>query len=102
MQVLYNSLSDFTEIIAAGTAAALVPIHSITRRSTGDKFTFESGPLCQKLSTYLRKIQRGETDDFAHWIEVLQPPETVYKKYKSAELPSYTNGNTHHVEGTDK
>ncbi|EED20868.1 subgroup IIIi aminotransferase, putative [Talaromyces stipitatus ATCC 10500] len=90
--VLYNQLADFTEVIAAGTAAALVPIRSITRRSTGDKFTFESGPLCQKLSTYLRQIQRGESSDFPEWVEVLQPPEVVYNKYKTAELPTYGNG----------
>ncbi|KAA8642649.1 uncharacterized protein ATNIH1004_011594 [Aspergillus tanneri] len=84
--VPYTTLPKFTEIIAAGTAAALVPIRSITRPSTGDKFIFESGPLCETLSGALRKIQRGEGRDgekgkFAEWVEAVQAPGSVYEKY---------------------
>jgi len=39
-QIKYEEISSFDEIMAAGTAAALVPIKSITMRSRGDKFEF--------------------------------------------------------------
>ena len=72
--------------MAAGTAAAVVPIRSITRRSTGEKLEFGSGPLCLELLTRLRKIQRGETsEEFAEWVEAVKAPETVYEKYAVAK-----------------
>ncbi|PYH62374.1 branched-chain amino acid aminotransferase [Aspergillus niger CBS 101883] len=80
--VPWDTLGEFTEVMAAGTAAAVVPIRSITRRSTGEKLEYESGPLCLELLTRLRKIQRGETgEEFAGWVEAVKAPETVYEKY---------------------
>jgi branched-chain amino acid aminotransferase len=38
--ILYKELSDFDEIMAAGTAASLVPVKRITMRSKGDKFEY--------------------------------------------------------------
>ena len=48
--------------MAAGTAAALVPIKSITMRSRNDKFEFqggsdEPGPACVKFLEQLQGIQ---------------------------------------------
>ncbi|KAK8049637.1 branched-chain-amino-acid aminotransferase TOXF [Apiospora phragmitis] len=80
--------SQFSEVMAAGTAAALVPIRSITRRvspstsasitssvkeharlssdSESEKVTFieesqeDAGPICLKLLTELKAIQLGK------------------------------------------
>ncbi|PYH98065.1 branched-chain-amino-acid aminotransferase [Aspergillus ellipticus CBS 707.79] len=78
----WTTLGEFTEVMAAGTAAAVVPIRSITRRSTGEKLEFESGLLCVELLTRLRAIQRGDVGEFAHWVEAVKAPETVYEKYR--------------------
>ncbi|RAL03121.1 branched-chain amino acid aminotransferase [Aspergillus ibericus CBS 121593] len=81
-RIPWDTVGQFTEVMAAGTAAAVVPIRSITRRSTGEKLEFESGPLCLELLTRLRKIQRGEGgEEFADWVEAVKAPETVYEKY---------------------
>lgn len=41
--VLFDECSSFDEVMAAGTAAALVPIKSITRKSTDTKFVYDYG-----------------------------------------------------------
>lgn len=80
-QIKYEELSSFSEIIAAGTAAALVPIKSITRRSRDDVFPYiaeasdEPGPVFTKLLTTLQDIQRGKAADPYGWCEVVQQPE---------------------------
>ena len=78
--VKYEELPDFTEVMAAGTAAALVPIKSITMRSKGDKFTYqnesdEPGPACVKLLTTLRAIQQGKTKDTFGWLDFVEEPK---------------------------
>lgn len=94
-QIKYEELPNFQEVMAAGTAAALVPIQSITRRiehsspnslatklkshprlevSVGqEKITYlpesqtEAGPLCQKLLAKLKGIQLGKIKDEFNW-----------------------------------
>lgn len=80
--VLYGELADFAEVMAAGTAASLVPVKSISMRSRGDKFEYsgkedgEPGPICLKLLKTLRDIQQGETKDQFGWnMEVTAPPK---------------------------
>lgn len=92
----YRELPDFVEVFAAGTAAALVPIRSVTRRvepsspqslcvarpgherlSTLNKgeetVTYipdgqaDAGPLAIKLLTTLQGIQLGKLDDPFGW-----------------------------------
>ena len=71
--ILYDELKDLTEVMAAGTAASLVPIKSITMKSKGDKFEYpvneklEPGPVCQKLLTTLKGIQQGTVKDQFGW-----------------------------------
>ncbi|KAG6052571.1 hypothetical protein E4U17_005648 [Claviceps sp. LM77 group G4] len=91
--ILYSELPEFTEVFAAGTAAALVPIRSITRRrgaaskgSVGlpagprvscteeaDTVTYipegqeEAGRLCLRLLTHLQGIQLGKRADEFGW-----------------------------------
>lgn len=72
--ITYEELSSFTEVMAAGTAAALVPIKSITMRSKNDKFTYgdgseEPGPCCIKLLTTLQGIQQGKIKDSFGWLD---------------------------------
>ncbi len=59
--------------MAAGTAAALVPIKSISLKSKGEKFTYrdesdEPGPVCSKLLSTLKGIQQGKIKDTFGWL----------------------------------
>lgn len=83
--IKYEELPSFTEIMAAGTAAALVPIKSITMRSRKDKFTYqngsdEPGPGCVKLLTTLQGIQRGKIEDTFGWLEFVSEAKDFNKK----------------------
>ncbi|RHZ72403.1 hypothetical protein CDV55_108632 [Aspergillus turcosus] len=73
-RIAYEEIKEFKEVIAAGTAAALVPIRSITMRSRNDKFTFDcgadgqsGGEVCVKLLQTLKGIQAGKIDDKFGW-----------------------------------
>ncbi|KAJ5969040.1 Branched-chain amino acid aminotransferase II [Penicillium viridicatum] len=81
-RVAYEELREFDEVIAAGTAAALVPVGSITMQSRGDKFEYrcgaqkEGGEVCVKLLRTLRGIQSGTVEDTLGWnYEVQAPPK---------------------------
>jgi branched-chain amino acid aminotransferase len=91
--IKYTELPSFSEVFAAGTAAALVPIRSITRlrsnaagagaalpagarvTSTADSDTVtyipeaqdDAGPICLKLLTQLKAIQLGKAKDEFGW-----------------------------------
>ncbi|KAK0730944.1 aminotransferase [Lasiosphaeris hirsuta] len=93
--IKYSELPNFVEVMAAGTAAALVPIRSITRRTSasspqslassakghsrvsfkGEEETIsympkgqeEAGSLCIKLLTQLKGIQLGKVSDEFGW-----------------------------------
>ena len=78
--IKYDEISTFTEIMAAGTAAALVPIKSITMRSRNDRFTYqggsdEPGPACTKLLTTLKSIQQGKIKDSFGWLDYVKEPK---------------------------
>jgi branched-chain amino acid aminotransferase len=70
-QINYDELSSFTEVFAAGTAAALVPIKSITMKSRNETFTYlhsdEPGPMCLELLNNLKGIQTGRLEDKFGW-----------------------------------
>ena len=75
--VSYEELSSFTEVMAAGTAAALVPIKSITMRSRADKFVYgdggdEPGPICLQLLGTLKGIQQGKIQDTFGWLDYVK------------------------------
>lgn len=76
----YDEIRTFTEIMAAGTAAALVPIKSITMRSRNDRFTYQGGsddpgPACEKLLTTLKSIQQGKMKDSFGWLDYVKEPK---------------------------
>jgi branched-chain amino acid aminotransferase len=86
-QIKYEEISSFDEIMAAGTAAALVPIKSITMRSRGDKFEFqngsdEPGPACVKFLEQLQGIQRGKIEDKFGWCDQVKQ-YTAGKDYQT-------------------
>lgn len=93
-QVLYPELSSFSEVLAAGTAAALVSIASITLDSKSETFTYleteEPGPVAVKLLTTLKGIQVGKIKDTFGWNDVV--PEA--KGYTTADATNAkaTNG----------
>ncbi|KAK2798830.1 hypothetical protein FQN50_008691 [Emmonsiellopsis sp. PD_5] len=78
-RVAYEELAEFSEVMAAGTAAALVPIKSITMKSKNDKFSYdagegdEGGEVCRKLLKTLQGIQTGEVLDDFGWLVDIEP-----------------------------
>ncbi len=94
--ITYDELPSFSEIMAAGTAAALVPIKSITMKSKNDKFLYqdgsdEPGPACVKLLTTLKGIQQGKIKDTFGWLEQVVGPQ-VYKQKTAANSGGLSNG----------
>ncbi|KAJ8115639.1 hypothetical protein ONZ43_g4620 [Nemania bipapillata] len=117
--IKYSELPTFTEVMAAGTAAALVPIRSITRRESptspksitsaigtherlssdqdSEKVTYapdsqddeDIGSICTRLLTQLRAIQLGKVKDEFNWCF----PVTREDGTKVAGEPDTTTGN---------
>lgn len=80
-RIAYDEIREFAEVMAAGTAAALVPIRSITMRSRNDRFTFDcggedgaGGEVFAKLLSTLKGIQNGTIEDRFGWLTVVEPP----------------------------
>ncbi|KAL8787401.1 MAG: hypothetical protein Q9195_007776 [Heterodermia aff. obscurata] len=81
-RVRYEELSEFTEVIAVGTAASLVPVKSITMRSKGDRFTYgdgsdQPGPVVSKLLRTLKGIQMGKIEDEFGWLDYVEDPKEL-------------------------
>ena len=96
--IKYEELSTFSEVMAAGTAAALVPIKSITRIATSrnDKFTYQGGsdnpgPAFEKLLTILQSIQQGKIKDPFGWLDYVKEPKG---------FPSTNGVSTNGVDGS--
>lgn len=73
-------MKSFDEVLAAGTAAAIVPIKSITMDSKGDKFTYpaaekEVPPVCAKLLSTLKGLQQGKIEDKQKWLFKVERPQ---------------------------
>ncbi|KAI1118954.1 aminotransferase [Nemania sp. NC0429] len=113
----YSELPTFTEVMAAGTAAALVPIRSITRRESptspksitsavgqherlvsdqdsesviyapDSRDDADIGRICERLLTQLRAIQLGKVRDEFNWCF----PVTREDGTKVAGVPNTTN-----------
>ena len=82
--------------MAAGTAAALVPIKSIDRKSRGETTSYieadsdEPGPICIKLLTTLKGIQSGKIKDTFGWTS----------KVEEVDITQYAVGESNGVNGT--
>ncbi|KAF2669747.1 branched-chain amino acid aminotransferase II [Microthyrium microscopicum] len=83
-RIPYSELKGFEEVMAAGTAAALVPIKSITSRANKDKIDYlkgdDAGPVCDKLLSTLRGVQLGSVEDQWGWLDVVEKPTGYEKK----------------------
>jgi len=92
--IKYEELPSFAEVMAAGTAAALVPIKSITMNSKNDVIKYmddaeqNPGPACTKLLSTLKGIQQGKIKDTFGWLDAVPEP----KGYKSRSSEG-VNGN---------
>jgi branched-chain amino acid aminotransferase len=76
-QIPYTELPTFSEVMAAGAAAALVPIKSITMTSKNEKFEYQNGtgkpgPICVRFLTTFKGIQSGKIEDTFGWLETVQ------------------------------
>lgn len=93
-RVAYEELREFDEVMAAGTAAALVPIQSITMESRGDKFEYDAGgeggpggEVYGKLLKALQDIQRGILPDKMNWLVDIEPvPEGWMDTEKGGDM----------------
>lgn len=95
----YNELPTLSEVMAAGTAAALVPIKSITMKSRNDKFSYQEqseeaglGPVCVKLLSTLKGIQQGKIKDTFGWLEYVREPKGFHQKGEVNGVEDTTDG----------
>ncbi|MCJ1307590.1 hypothetical protein MMC25_001237 [Agyrium rufum] len=91
--VKYEELGHFDEVCAVGTAAAMVPIKTITMRSKGDKFVYrdgsdEPGPAVSKILATYKGIQTGKAKDPFGWLDIVAAPE----EYRFNSKEQDTNG----------
>jgi branched-chain amino acid aminotransferase len=91
-RVPYTELPEFREVLAVGTAASIVPIKSMYRESSGEKFHYcpdgEAGEYGQALSRSLSNILKGDIADKFDWLhEVSGYPESPKFKLKINSLP---------------
>lgn len=101
-QILYGELKDFDEVLAAGTAAALVPIKSITSDSKNETIDYITaseapGPICVRLLQTLKGIQAGTVKDSFGWLDQVQAPVD----YLSRDLESTTTTSAGKVQSVD-
>jgi branched-chain amino acid aminotransferase len=94
-QILYDEIPKFAEILAAGTAAALLPIKSITSRSKNETFTYmdagadgDPGPACVKLLSTLKGIQQGKIEDKWGWLDAVKEPADFQRRNPEAQKKS--------------
>lgn len=88
--IAFEECAEFDEVMAAGTAAALVPIKSITRKSTDTKIQYKYGDEnpegVMTLLNTLKGIQAGRLEDKHGWRQQVAAP----KPEDAADEP--TNG----------
>lgn len=80
-EVRVEELARFKEVMAAGTAAALVPIRSVVMKSTGLNVVYcaddEPGPRVVQLLKELKGIQSGVLEDRFGWLVKVVPVEST-------------------------
>ncbi|KAL8365437.1 hypothetical protein RB595_004311 [Gaeumannomyces hyphopodioides] len=121
-QIKYTELPNFAEIMAAGTAAALVPIRSITRRMANsdpkslaaqvkqharlevaageETVTYilasqdDAGPLCLRLLAQLKGIQLGKVKDEFGWCAAVSQEDGNKAEGAADRATKGSNGQT--------
>ncbi len=93
LQIQWSECETFSEVIAVGTAASLLPIKSITRKSTNDKYTYSSeiGACTLALGKRLKDIMKGNVSNSWDWLVRVEEKDLLLEK-------AVTNGDVH-VEG---
>lgn len=78
----WTECSTFSEVIAVGTAASLVPIKSITRKSTSDKFGYgaEIGPCTQELGRRLKETMKAIVPNPWDWLERVEEKDLLLEE----------------------
>nr|QIW91872.1 HtyB [Phialomyces arenicola] len=76
----FSDVAQFSEVYAAGTAAVLVPVRSLQRRSTGEQIKYEvdySSPTSffSQLYNTLYGVQQGVINDQWGWTTLVLKPE---------------------------
>ncbi|KAI5857776.1 branched-chain amino acid aminotransferase [Tricharina praecox] len=88
--IRFEECEGFDEVMAAGTAAALVPIKSITKKSTDTKIVYKYGDEnpegVMKLLAALKGIQAGTCEDTHSWREEVKEPAPLIET--EANTPS--------------
>ena len=97
-KIPFAEVPTFTEVLAAGTAAALVPIRSVTQKSSNQKFAYpaadqEPGPACQKLLKQLKGIQQGLVEDEFGWLDPVHSPSSYDFRVAQEDMNGVANGN---------
>lgn len=91
-RILYEELSSFSEVMAAGTAAALVPLKSLEMKSKKQKFTYETpGPAFTKLIERYKAIQQAKVKDPFGWLDFVQDPHE-WQARQSEQVNRHANG----------
>ena len=78
IKVEYDELSKFDEVLAVGTAALVVPIKSITRKTPPETFTYDCGQddnTCFKvLFDRVLDAQTGRYTRDVNWSHTVKEP----------------------------
>ncbi|KAF5574856.1 branched-chain amino acid aminotransferase [Fusarium subglutinans] len=97
--IKYTELSEFSEVIAVGTAASVVSIRSITNEETQERFRYldpasNQGPFARVLSVALDDIMRCKAADLFGWCHqvgepALEQPVEVDIHHKVEDTSNY-------------
>ncbi|KAF3916770.1 hypothetical protein ABW20_dc0107966 [Dactylellina cionopaga] len=93
--VHFDELTTFDEVVAAGTAAALVPIKSLSQLSKKFKHEYlegdEPGPMMKELVRVLKGIQQGIEEDAFGWCQLVTDPQASSNGVNHYKLRSRTD-----------
>ncbi|PVH99333.1 branched-chain-amino-acid aminotransferase [Periconia macrospinosa] len=86
--VPFSSIRDLDEVVAVGTAAAAVPVESITRNSSGETVVFADGEKrLLHLAAIVADIQRGHVADTEGWCYDVVTPLGCAKRLLGEKVP---------------
>ena len=101
--VKYTELKDFSEVLAVGTAASVLPIAAIVRESTGDKFVYcptgKPGPVAVELGGLITAHIRGVEKDSFGWLHEITFPDPVVVEEKKKQKPKLGGLAVNGIEG---
>lgn len=94
-EIPWSECKYFDEVIAVGTAASLLPIRSLVRPSTDEKFVYgdTTGEYTARLSGALRDIMRGDIEDPFGWVDVVKEEDLLLPKEEKVEEPAMNGVN---------